>query len=121
MFERIPSQNSQIVAHDAVGMITDDDYKSVLIPALDAAIAEHGHVRAMLRFGSKFEGYTPHAMMDDAAYGLSHLKDFHRIAVVSDVSWIRHGVGMFAHLSPVALRLFDADQTDAALSWLAED
>tara|TARA_R100000687_G_C6450545_1_gene165057 strand:+ start:226 stop:465 length:240 start_codon:yes stop_codon:yes gene_type:complete len=78
-------------------------------------------VRALLRFGERFEGYTPHAMMDDTVFGLSHLRDFAKIAVVSDIGWLRNSVAMFAHFAPIPVRLFPADQTDEALTWLTED
>lgn len=120
MFKPIPTPTPSIVAFDAIGKITDEDYKSVLIPALEQAIKEHGNVRALLRFGPEFDGYTARAAFDDTVFGIGHLRDFDRIAVASDEGWIRNGVSMFAHLSTVPIRVFDADQTDAALAWLAE-
>lgn len=121
MFNRIETADPRIVAFDAIGTITDDDYRSTLIPALDKAAARHGKVRAALRFGGRFEGYTARAVMDDALYGLSHVRAFERVAVVSDIEWIRRGVAMFAHLSVVPVRIFAAHQTQEAIAWLARD
>lgn len=120
MFKPIPAPTPSIVAFDAIGKVTDADYKSVFIPALENAIEKHGNVRALLRFGPEFDGYTVPAAFDDTVFGIGHLRDFNRIAVASDEGWVRNGVSMFAHLSTVPIRVFDADQTEAALAWLAE-
>ncbi|MGV6820753.1 MAG: STAS/SEC14 domain-containing protein [Parvularcula sp.] len=121
MLKTIESNDPTITAFDAVGHLTHDDYKDVLIPALEGAIKTHGKAKALLRFGEGFEGYTVHAMLDDTVFGLSHLNGFERIAVVTDVSWIRQGVALFAHLTPLKVRLFPANGTNEALRWLAED
>lgn len=121
MLKPIETNDSTITAFDAVGHLTHDDYKSVLIPALEEAIKTHGKAKALLRFGEAFEGYTAHAMLDDTVFGLTHLNAFERIAVVTDVGWIRNGVAMFAHLTPLKARLFPATATGDAIRWLAED
>ncbi len=118
MFAPIETSNPAIVAFDARGRLTDEDYGKTLIPALERAIADHGRVRALIRFGPEFEGYTAAALIDDAVFGLKHMRDFERIAVVTDIGWIRDGVGLLAHLSPIPLKLFPADATEAALAWL---
>ncbi len=121
MFDRIPHADPRVVAFDAIGTISDADYKDVLIPALEDALDANSKVRALIRFGEAFEGYNPHAMVDDTVFGISHLYDFERIAVASDIGWIRHGVAMFAHFSPMPARIFPADQSKAAFDWLTED
>lgn len=59
--------------------------------------------------------------VDNTIFGFSHLRDFEKISVVSDVGWIRNSVAMFAHFAPMQLRLFAVDQTDAAFGWLTDD
>lgn len=121
MFEHISHIDPRVVAFDAKGRITDDDYKTTLIPALESAVEANGKARALLRFGPEFEGYTARAALDDAQFGLTHLRDFEKIAVATDSGWIRNGMELFAHLSTIPVRLFGADQTDAALAWLTQD
>lgn len=121
MFKRIQTDAPTIVAFDAIGTLTDDDYTGTLIPAFEAAIEAQGKVRAMIRFGPDFDGYSAGALMDDAVFGIRHLKDFDKIAVVTDIDWVAKGVSMFAHLSTIPIRVFGADQIDAGLVWLQSD
>ncbi|MBD3768842.1 MAG: STAS/SEC14 domain-containing protein [Rhodobacterales bacterium] len=117
MFKRMPSAPPGIVAFDAEGKITDSDYKTLLIPAIDAAKAAHGKVRALLRFGPAFEAYDAHAMLDDTMLGLTHWNDFERLAVVTDIDWIRHGVHLFGPLMPAKVRVFPGNELEGALGW----
>ncbi|WP_168174947.1 STAS/SEC14 domain-containing protein [Thioclava sp. JM3] len=121
MFTSILHVDPRVVAFDATGEITDQDYTDVLIPALEQAIETNGKARALIRFGEAFEDYTARAALDDAQFGLTHLSDFEKIAVATDTGWIHNGVALFAHLSPIPVRLFAGDQTDAAFVWLTED
>ena len=120
MFKHIASAPPGIVAFEAEGEITDSDYKTILIPAVETAKEALGKVRILLRFGPAFKGYSAHAMLDDTMLGLAHWKDFERLAVVTDVDWIAHGVRLFGPLIPAETRIFPAGDTEAALDWVNE-
>ena len=120
MFKRIPSAPPGIVAFEAEGEITDSDYKTILIPAVEAAKEALGKVRVLLRFGPAFKGYSAHAMLDDTMLGLAHWNDFERLAVVTDVDWIAHGVHLFGPLIPARTRVFPAGGVDEALDWVSD-
>ena len=119
MFKHIPSDPPGIVALDATGKITDSDYKTILIPAIEAAKKDHGKVSILIRFGPEYDGYTPHAMLDDTMLGLTHWNDFNRVAVVTDVKWIVNGLHMFGPLIPATTRVFPVGSLDEALEWVA--
>ena len=119
MFTLIDTAPPGIVALNAEGKITDSDYKTVVVPAIEAAKTAHGKVRILIRFGPEFEGYTAHAMLDDTMLGLSHWNDFERLAVVTDVDWIGQGVRLFAPLIPAKVRVFPVGALDEALGWTA--
>jgi hypothetical protein len=46
---------------EAVGKVTDDDYSTVLLPAIEAAL-ERNDVRLLYVLGEDFESYSPGAM-----------------------------------------------------------
>lgn len=121
MFTPIHTDHPATLGFDAKGRITADDYRSTLIPALEDAAARHGKAGMLVRFGPEFEGYEVGAMAEDALFGLRHMNAFGRIAVASDVTWIRHGMAFFAHLVPMPVKLFGATETGQALAWLATE
>jgi SpoIIAA-like len=86
---------------------------------LEAAIARHGKLRVLEEVKS-LGGIEPAAFFADLRFGLRHLNDFSRCAVVSDKRWIElfaEGVGK---LVACEIRHFAPDQITAARAWLQE-
>jgi hypothetical protein len=110
-----------VIGLEAVGTVHSDDYKDVLVPAVDAAVAAGDKVRMVFVCGSEFEGFSSGAMWQDAKLGAEHLRAFERCALVTDVDWIRHLTGGFAWLMPAKVELFHTDQLDAAIAWITSD
>lgn len=102
------------------GTITGADYDRVLVPAIDAAIDQHDRIKALLVFDASFEGYTLEATWDDTTLGLRHWDGFERIAVVSDVPWLKASFRALGVLLPYPIRLFGCDGLDQARRWLSE-
>ncbi len=121
MFELMDGFSTPVVAVRAVGRISGDDYTSVLAPAVAAATAGDQKARLLVILGPEFEGYDPSGIMADTTLGIGHLGAFERIAVVTDVAWIRDGIGLFAGLIPGDVRLFPNAETGAAMAWIASD
>ncbi|HKK14495.1 MAG TPA: STAS/SEC14 domain-containing protein, partial [Gammaproteobacteria bacterium] len=89
MLEPIPDLPEGVLGFTAKGTVTADDYESTMIPAVEAAIARAGKIRFLYHLGEDFSGFEAGAMWDDARLGLKHLSAWERIAVVTDVDWIR--------------------------------
>ncbi|HEX3945892.1 MAG TPA: STAS/SEC14 domain-containing protein [Rhizomicrobium sp.] len=107
-----------ILAVEWQGEVTAEDYRSVLIPAALAKIRQHGHLRMLAVLGPSFETITARAMWEDAKLGFGHLSDFSRIAIVTDIPWIRDSVRLFAPLFRNPVRVFsNADQVTAE-AWI---
>lgn len=119
MLKEIDTKRIGILAFDAIGKITDDDYKSKLVPAIETYLKTSEQAHLLLRFGPDFDGYSAHAAADDALLGLRHLHDFERIAIVTDQHWIAQGMRMFGPLMSAKIKVFPLDETDEALTWVA--
>ncbi len=60
-------------------------------------------------------------MWDDARFGLMHLGDFLKIAVVSDIEWVRQSVKLFAPLVRAPVQVFHNSGIEDANRWITED
>lgn len=107
-----------VVALSASGKVTADDYRKVLIPATDAVLKRHGEVRMLLHFGEAFDGYSAGAFLSDAEFGISHLKNLGRTALVTDVAWIANGARLFAPFFHKPFRVFSDADLGKARRWL---
>ena len=110
-----------VVAVRAEGVITREDYEETLIPAIEKGVSARGRVKLLYWCGEAFMGFSAGAMWDDAWFGLTHLGSFAKIAVVSDVEWLRQSVKFFAPLLPPPVQVFDNADIEAAKAWIAED
>jgi hypothetical protein len=100
------------------GKIHADDYRKVLIPAVEAAIAQRGEARLVIVF-PEFSGLTGGAAWDDLTMGVEHRHEWRRIALVTDVPWMGHVVKLFGWMTPGEVRQFPMAEEAAAIAWAA--
>ena len=120
-FEVLDGYPDDVAAFRAEGVITRDDYQKTLIPVLEERISAQGKVKLLYWCGEEFEGFSAGAMWDDARFGLTHWGDFSKIAVVSDIEWVRQSVRFFAPLMRASVQVFHNAEIEDAKSWIAED
>ncbi len=120
MIEQLTDLPDRILGLKASGEVTADDYKQVLVPALEEKLSQHRKVRLLYVIGDGFKGYTSGAAWEDAKVGMKHLTAFERVAVVTDVDWIENMVKAFGFVMPGEVRVFDDDDLEEARTWISE-
>lgn len=105
------------------GEVTRRDYEEVLIPPIRAAIEAGEEVRCLCQVGPEFEGYKAGAVWEDMKtgldYGIARHSAWKRIALVTDVDWIRRAAGLFGWMSPGEMKLFSLAELEPAKEWVA--
>ena len=105
------------------GEVSRSDYEEVLIPAIREAIEGGGEIRCFCQVGPDFEGYEAAAMWEDLKtgfdYGIGHHSAWKRLALVTDVEWIRHLAALFGWMSPGEMKTFALDEAEQAKSWVS--
>ncbi len=102
------------------GQVTQDDYTGVLIPAVEAALAEHGTLRVLVVIDQGFTGYDAGAVWADTKLGLTHWRGFERIGLVTDTPWVAASARALALLVPCPVQVFSLAEAADARRWLAE-
>ena len=102
---------------EAVGKVTDDDYRDVLVPAVSAAL-ERDDVRLMYVLGNDFDSYSAGAVWADAKLWVQNIKGWKKVALVSDADWLENSVKAFHWLIPGEVKVFETDDVDDAKEWL---
>ena len=108
-----------VIGLDAEGVIEARDYDDVIVPLIEAKLRDHERIKLLYRVGRGFERYTAGAVWSDARIALKHMTRFAKVAVVSDVPWIRHAVSLFAPMIPSDVHVFDDDELEAAKAWIS--
>lgn len=120
MIEQISGLPAGTLGFKMSGKVTGDDYDSVLTPAVDKAVEEFDRIRFLAQIGPDFEGYNLDAAWDDARLGLRHWRGFERVAVATDVGWMRTMIKAMGFMMPCPVQLFEVDEVDDAKRWLSE-
>lgn len=110
-----------VLGFEAVDDVEKEDYEDVFLPAIDAAIKEHGKVRLVYLLGHEFDDYEGGAVWEDLKLGARHPASFERIAVVTDARWAGPALKVFSVLFPGQARAFPLDELDAAKTWAATE
>lgn len=100
--------------------VTKEDYEHVLTPTLAQALADYQKVRLYFQIDPNFAGVEPSALWEDCKLGMKHLFRWDRIAVVTDVEWIRHIFKAFSPMIPCTARVFRLDEISIAKDWVIE-
>lgn len=116
--KRIQMKSSDIFAFEAIGEVNKSDYVEVLFPILNQARKEGRRIRFLIHFGDKFEGYTKEAIWQDFKLGLKFLRVIERLAIVTDIVWLKNLVSLFGSLIPCSVEVFKSHDLDSAKAWV---
>ncbi|HEY9365799.1 MAG TPA: STAS/SEC14 domain-containing protein [Agromyces sp.] len=120
MIEPIPDLPEGVIGFRAIGTIHAADYRAVLIPAIEAVLAEHEHVNVVAVLGDDFDHLSIGAMWEDAKLVGLPLSSWGRAAIVTDHDVLAGVATAFGGLVPGGFRVFPVDQERAAIDWAAE-
>jgi hypothetical protein len=120
MIDKIPGLPDGILGFSAKGTVTAGDYESVIVPAVEAQFARQKQVRFLYYLGPEFTGFEVAAMWDDTKLGLKHFNGWEKMAVVSDVAWVRVAIEAFGLALPGRVRVFRDSELAEAKRWVSE-
>ena len=118
MLEILTDFPDNIIAAAAHGVVTRHDYQEFLVPQVELALKRHPKIRCYYELGAQFSRMEPGAMWEDFKIGVEHLSRWERVAVVTDVEWLRQAVNIFRFLMPGEVRVFATAEAAPAREWI---
>ena len=117
MIKELSDLPDGVVGFEASGRLNAEDYRDVVLPVLRRAYAgdEFRFVIVIPEFG----GMTGGAVWQDLKVGVEHLHAWKRIALVTDIDWVRHATELFGWMTPGEVEVFPLAQRDEAIAWAA--
>lgn len=105
-----------IIEIEIDGTADAESYRA-LVRDLDAEIASQGRVIVMEVVRS-LGWISPGIWWNDFSWSLRHMRDFSRVALVTDHSWLGWMARGAALMMPVHLRVFELNEIERAREWL---
>lgn len=118
MIEVLKGFPATVAAFACHGHVTRKDYDTVLVPAVEATLNHHEKARLYYETAADFEGIDAGAVLEDTMVGLSHALRWEKMAVVTDIGWIRHAILLFRFVMPGELRVFSSADAEQARAWI---
>jgi hypothetical protein len=119
MLEKISDVPDSVLGFRASGELTGEDYRNVLVPAVEVALQSRDKLRLLYLLGDDVTGFSAGAAWQDTKVGMEHVTRWEKIAVVTDKDWIRHSVDIFGYLIPGQIKAFPGAEEPDARAWVA--
>jgi len=114
MLELVEGLPKNVVGIAASGRVTMQDCRDVLVPAIEKSLKRHDKIRLYYELNSRFPG----SAWDDLDLGLEHASSCERVAIVTDIGWVRLTVKAVRFLIPAKIRVFSTEQTEEGRAWI---
>jgi stage II sporulation SpoAA-like protein len=114
MIEIIEGLPDYVVGIVVRGRVTKKDCSDILVPVLEKSLEWHHRLRLYYEIRSRYPG----AAWEEITLGNEYAPVWERVAVVTDVAWMRHTVQAVRLLIPAEIRVFATTQVPEGLVWI---
>jgi hypothetical protein len=114
MLELVEGLPKNVVGIVATGRVTMQDCRDILMPAIKKSRKRHDKIRLYYELNSRFPG----SAWDDLDLGLEHAWCCERVAIVTDIGWVRLTVKAVRFLIPSQIRVFPTVQAEEGRAWI---
>jgi hypothetical protein len=114
VIEIVAGLPKNVVGIAVSGRLTMQDCRDILMPAMKRSLKYCEKIRLYYELGSRFPG----AGWDDLELGLEDFSRCERVAIVSDIGWVRQTVKAVRFLIPSEIRVFATVQAEEGRAWI---
>jgi SpoIIAA-like len=114
MIELIADLPRNVVGISVKGRVTKQECHEILTPAVRESLKWREKSRLYYELGSRFPG----AGWDDLDLGFEHASRCERIAIVTDIAWVRLTIKAIRFLIPGEIRVFTTIEAPEARAWI---
>lgn len=119
MLQLLEDLPETVVGIRAINDVTENDYKQVVLPALETVHKKFGNLRLIIVLETSVSNYTPGAWLNDLKAGLKYFTNWHRIAIVSDEKMVQIVTDAVSYIMPGECKGFPMADLAAAKLWVS--
>src|SRR3984893_10649431 len=115
MIQMVEGLPDNVVGIIAKGRVTNIDCDKILRPAMASTLKRHDKVRLYYQIGCRFPG----AAWENLRVGIEHMPQWERVAIVTDVGWVRATVNALRFVIPGEVRVFTSNEAYKGCAWIS--
>jgi hypothetical protein len=119
MIRQLTDVPTNMVAFSAEGEVSEEDFKTVVFPAVEKAVARTGELNYLMVINTPLSSFRPGAWLQDAALGLKQLTNWNRVAILSDSDALNSFTNIFSVLVPGEFKGFEKAEMERAVEWVS--
>jgi len=109
---------NDVIAIEAEGIVTAQDYVDTLVPLVAGKRKRHDKLKMLIVLDEDFQSFSRGAMWEDTKFGLHYLTKLSKLALVTDIGWMRTAIKVFGPLMPAKVRVFHRQDLESASDWI---
>jgi hypothetical protein len=118
VLELMTESEGDVIAVRARGVLTEDDYRDVLVPQLEKALEAAERLRVLFLMEETFRGWNARAAWRNTCLDLRHRRDFDKVAIVGPPTWEEWCAKLSNLLITGEIKIFTRDELSDAWTWL---
>jgi len=115
MIQVVEGLPDNIVGIVAKGRLTNDDWNRDIKPLIETSLKRHDKIRFYYEIGGRFPG----AAWGNLRLGIENAPHWERVAVVTDVSWLRDTINALRFLMQAEVRVFSTSDACQGRAWIS--
>jgi hypothetical protein len=119
MLQLLEDLPETVVGLRAVSEVTEEDYKQVVLPALETVHKKFGKLSLIIVLETSVTNYTPGAWLNDLKAGLKYFTDWDKIAIVSDEKMVQIVTDAVSYIMPGECKGFPMADLATAKLWVS--
>jgi hypothetical protein len=119
MIKQLTDVPTNMVAFSAEGDVSEDDFKTVVFPAVEKVVARTGELNYLMVINTSLSSFKAGAWLQDAILGVKQISNWNRVAIVSDSDVINSFTNIFSVVVPGEFRGFEKTVLDEAVHWVS--
>ncbi|MEP6926581.1 MAG: STAS/SEC14 domain-containing protein [Ginsengibacter sp.] len=120
MIEVIHGLPAYVTAFRATGIVTTDDYHTVINPLVKTVVTAFGKVSYLLILDTSLKNYTIGAWIEDAFLGIRYFTKWKKLAIVTERDEIKKFTDVFGKLIPPQTKGFKMEELSIAKQWISD-
>lgn len=120
MVELLKDFPDHVVAYEASGKVTSDEYENIVMKRVDEVAETYGRINFLVCLQTEMENYSISALMDYIKISFKHFSKWERMAIVTDEDWVRKAYELLGPVVHGTIKSYTLEEYNQAKQWVSQ-